>query len=324
MNPEAAEVPGGEPGAGAVPPQPGEEVEIVRSPTEERSWLGRDIDQVATIDVLRRINVEDAGVAGAVAQVLPELARAVDMGVAALRGGGRIHYFGAGTSGRIAVMDAAELPPTFGLAEGRVVAHHAGGELAFGQALEGAEDDERRGRADAASLVAGDVAVGVTASGRTPYVAGALRHARRQHAAAVLVSANPRAELAEEADVHVGADTGAEVIAGSTRMKAGTAQKLILNGFSTAVMVRLGYTYSNLMVGVNATNAKLRGRVVTILTEATGLEAGVCEAALAAAGGDTRVALVSLLAGVEIPTAASAVGEAEGSVREALRLLGTG
>ncbi|RCV51690.1 N-acetylmuramic acid 6-phosphate etherase [Marinitenerispora sediminis] len=298
-----------------------ERVEVVRSPTEERNPRTLDIDLVPTLDALRLINAEDATVAEAVAAALPQVARAVDLGVAALGGGGRIHYFGAGTSGRLATMDAAELPPTYGIDPARVVAHHAGGEGTLREAAEGVEDDSSLGASDAEALNGGDLAVGLAASGRTPYVGGALRRARERGAHTVLVSANPAAALAPDVDVHIGVATGPEVIAGSTRMKAGTAQKLVLNAFSTAVMVRLGYTYSNLMVGVNAGNTKLRGRVVTILTEASGQPADVCAAALAAAGGDTRVALVCLLTGAEPDRAAAEVRAAGGSVRAALRRL---
>lgn len=296
-------------------------VEIVRAPTEARNSSTKDIDLLPTADILRLINAEDATVPRAVAEVLPELARAVDLGVSVLRHGGRIHYFGAGTSGRLATMDAAELPPTFGIARDRVVAHHAGGPSALIHACEGIEDDFSNGRADAATVTSADLAIGLTASGRTPYVAGALDRAREAGARTVLVTADPHSALAADVDVHIGVATGAEVIAGSTRMKAGTAQKLILNAFSTAVMVRLGYTYSNLMVGVVATNAKLRGRMVTILTEATGLSEEDCAEALHRADGDTRIALVCLLTGVDVPTAAHALHAAHGSVRAALREL---
>ncbi|GLU47702.1 N-acetylmuramic acid 6-phosphate etherase [Nocardiopsis ansamitocini] len=296
-------------------------VEIVRVPTEARNRATHDIDLLSTLDVLRRINSEDATVPHSVAQVLPELAAAVDLGVTALRGGGRLHYFGAGSSGRLATMDAAELPPTFGIPGDRVVAHHAGGGNALVQAVEGIEDDFDLGRTDAAEVTSGDLAVGLAASGRTPYVAGALRRAREAGAHTVLISANPNAPLATECDVHVGVDTGAEVIAGSTRMKAGTGQKLALNAFSTAVMIRMGYTYSNLMVGVVASNAKLRGRMVTILTEATGLPEAACADALNRADGDTRIALVCLLTGAEVTVAAGALHAASGSVRAALREL---
>ncbi|MBB4930071.1 N-acetylmuramic acid 6-phosphate etherase [Lipingzhangella halophila] len=301
----------------------GASVEIVRSPTEGRNSGTYDIDVLPTIDVLREINAEDATAPSAVAKVLPDLAHAVDLGVDTLRDGGRIHYFGAGTSGRISTMDAAELPPTFGIVPGRVVSHHAGGETALGHAVEGIEDDLDLGRTDAAELTSADLAVCLAASGRTPYVAGALRRAHEVGARTVLISANPAAPLAGEADVHVGMDTGAEVIAGSTRMKAGTAQKLAINAFSTAVMVRLGYTYSNLMVGMNATNAKLRGRMVTILMEATGCSEDVCADALADADGDTRVALVSLLGDVDSARAGQELAASGGHVRGALRRLGT-
>ncbi len=297
-------------------------VEIVRSPTEGRNSGTYDIDVLPTIDVLREINAEDATVPQVVAKVLPELAAAVDFGVEALRDGGRIHYFGAGTSGRISTMDAAELPPTFGVDAARVVPHHAGGESALGQAVEGVEDSLDLGRSDAESITSGDLAVGLAASGRTPYVAGALRRARDVGARTILISANPDAPLASEVDVHVGMSTGAEVIAGSTRMKAGTAQKLAINAFSTAIMVRLGYTYSNLMVGMDATNAKLRGRMVTILTEATGYSEDICANALANAHGNTRVALVSLLGGVDTTHAEHALATSGGHVRDALRTTG--
>ncbi|TQN32510.1 N-acetylmuramic acid 6-phosphate etherase [Haloactinospora alba] len=295
---------------------------MVRSPTELRNTGTHDIDRLSTLDMLREINAEDATVPGAVQTVLPEIARAVDTAVETWHAHGTIHYFGAGTSGRIASLDAVELAPTFGIPSDRVRAHHAGGDAALGNALEGAEDDPELGRADAAEVAAGDTVLGLTASGRTPYVAGALRRAGEAGARLVLVSANPRAELAPEVDVHIGVDTGAEAIAGSTRMKAGTAQKLVLNAFSTGVMVRVGRTYSNLMVGVNATNAKLRGRMVTILVEATGMSEEECADALDRSGGDTRVALVVLLSGVDADTARSATEAADGRVREALRRTG--
>lgn len=301
---------------------PNGEAVIVRAPTEARNSGTYDIDLLPALDVLRQINAEDTTVAAAVATVLPELARAVELGVAALERGAGIHYFGAGTSGRIAAMDAAELPPTYGVPPEWVVAHHAGGGEALVRAVEGIEDDWESGRIDAAAVAPGSLVVGLAASGRTPYVGGALEAARERSAATVLISANPDAPLASGADVHVGVSTGAEVIAGSTRMKAGTAQKLLLNAFSTAVMVRIGRTYSNLMVGVDATNGKLRGRVVTILVEATGLTEEACAGALSEAEGDTRVALVSLLAEVDAATAARSLEKARGRVRTALANLG--
>ncbi|WP_017615015.1 N-acetylmuramic acid 6-phosphate etherase [Nocardiopsis salina] len=298
------------------------EAVIVRAPTEARNSGTYDIDLLPALGILREVNAEDTTVPRAVGAVLPELARAVELGVAALESGAAVHYFGAGTSGRIATQDAAELPPTYGVPPEWVIAHHAGGNEAVQRAVEGVEDDWETGRADAAEVVPGSLVIGLAASGRTPYVGGALEAARERSARTVLISANPDAPLADAADVHVGMATGAEVIAGSTRMKAGTAQKLALNSFSTAVMVRMGRTYSNLMVGVDATNGKLRGRVVTILVQATGLGEEECARALTAAGGDTRTALVSLLAEVDADSAAQALNGAQGRVRTALTSLG--
>ncbi|GAA1976728.1 N-acetylmuramic acid 6-phosphate etherase [Catenulispora subtropica] len=290
----------------------------VAAPTEERNPATVAIDAVPTVEVLRLMNAEDARVPGAVAAVLPALAEVVDETVRRLRAGGRVHYFGAGTSGRVAVMDAAELIPTFGLPPGVVVAHIAGGISALTIPVEGAEDSEPGGAADAAEVGPGDVAVGLTASGRAPYVAGALRAARAAGAYTVLVSANPGAALAGEADVHLGADTGPEAVAGSTRLKAATAQKLILNGLSTAAMIALGHTYSNLMVDLAPTNGKLRGRVLTILTEATGLPEEACATALAASDGELKTALVCLLGATTPSEARRALAAASGQVRAAL------
>ncbi len=293
----------------------------VEAPTERRHPGTLDLDLLPTLDLLRLINREDSLVAPAVAAALPEIAVAVELAVGALGGSGSVHYFGAGTSGRIAAMDAAELPPTFGLGAGRVVAHHAGGADALDTALEDVEDDHDSGAADARELRAGDVAVGLTASGRTPYVAGALRQAGRAGAHTVLVSANPDAEAAAFVDVHVCVDTGPEVLAGSTRMKAGTAQKLVLNAFSTATMVRLGHTYSNLMTSVVAKNSKLHGRMVVILAEASGRDFETCAQVLRDSGGDLKLALVRLLGQVDAVRARSALDSTGGVIRAALRHL---
>jgi N-acetylmuramic acid 6-phosphate etherase len=288
-------------------------------PTEGRNPRTVDIDLLTTLDVLRLINAEDEQVPGAVAKVLPQVAKAVDLAVDALRGGGRVHYFGAGTSGRLAVLDAAELPPTFGIEPGLVVAHHAGGLGALSQASEDVEDDDDLGARDAGDVRLGELAVGISASGRTPYVVGALRAAAVHGAHTALISSNPGAAFGTEVDVNIAVDTGSEAVTGSTRMKAGTATKLVLNAMSTAAMVRLGRTYSNLMISVNARNSKLRGRVIKILVEATGLDAETCAAALAGAGGDTRTALLSLLCDVPPDHAAEALAAAGGSVRDAMR-----
>lgn len=292
------------------------------SRTEERNWRTADIDIVPTEVILRLLNAEDTTVAGSVAPVLPALATVVDLTVERLRAGGRVHYFGAGTSGRIGVLDAAEVVPTFGLEPGVFVAHQAGGPQALGAAVEGAEDDEELGASDARDVTAADVVVGITASGRTPYVAGALRFARSAGALTVLVSSNPAAPLATLADHGVLVDTGPEAIAGSTRLKAATAQKMVLNALSTAAMVRLGRTYSNLMVGMSGSNAKLRLRQLAILREVSGASDETCRAELERCGGDLRLSLLCLLSGLEPKAAGDALADAGGNLRAALSGLG--
>ncbi|WP_410785714.1 N-acetylmuramic acid 6-phosphate etherase [Kribbella sp. C-35] len=292
------------------------------SPTEQRNPRTLAIDAVGTSEILQLLNNEDALVAGAVSAVIPELTKAVDAAVEAVRGGGRVHYFGAGTSGRLATLDAAELLPTFHVPDGLVVAHHAGGTEALLRAVENVEDSEEGGARDAAAVTGQDLVVGLAASGSTPYVAGALKAARAAGATTVLVTSNPDAPLAPLADVVVAADTGPEVIAGSTRLKAGTAQKMILNAFSTTLMIKLGRTWSNLMVDLVATNKKLRGRMLRILAEATGADDAACEAALAEAEGELKPALVHLLTGTPIPAARAALEAAHGRVATALAELG--
>lgn len=292
------------------------------APTEERHPGTTSIDTHTSLDILRALNAEDATVAGAVSVILPDLARLVDRAVESLRAGGAVHYFGAGTSGRLAVLDAAELRPTFNAPAGLVVAHHAGGPAALLEAVENVEDDVDLGRAEADVLRPGDIAIGLTASGRTPFVAGALARARELGAVTALVTANPHAEVAVHADLLLAVRTGPEALTGSTRLKAGTAQKLVLNSFSTAVMIRLGRTWSNLMVDVVATNAKLRGRVVRILQEATGADAEQARRALDDADGELKPALLSMLAGVDAGTARDAIAAHDGSVAHALASLG--
>lgn len=302
-------------------PQP-EQVWPLPSRTEMRNDRTTEIDTVGTLELLRLLNAEDAVVAGAVAAVLPTLAEVVDLAVARIRGGGHVHYFGAGSSGRIGVLDAAEVVPTFGVDAGLFVAHHAGGDSAVAHAVEGAEDRESLGRQAAAEITAADVAVGLSASGRTPYVAGALRAARASGALTVLVSSNLSAPLTELAERSLLVDTGPEAIAGSTRLKAATAQKMILNSLSTAIMIRLGRTYSNLMVSLSGTNAKLRRRQILILMETSGASEAACRAELTRCGGDLRLAMLCLLSGLE-PDAAARALAVGGSVRGALAAIGT-
>jgi N-acetylmuramic acid 6-phosphate etherase len=301
------------------PAQPWARIDV---PTEHSNENTRDIDLLTTLDILRLLNAEDRIVPEAVGRTLPELSRAVDMAVSALRNGGHVHYVGAGTSGRLAVLDVAELIPTFNVPANWFHAHQAGGLEAFQRAVENAEDDARAGAEVVDTHVgAGDFVMGLTASGRTPFVLGALTAAHEAGVGTALVSANPTTVRTAPVDVVIAVDTGPEPITGSTRMKAGTAQKVVLTSFSTAVMIRLGRTYSNLMVSLIATNAKLRARTVAILQEATGASEQTSAQALDAADGDLKVALVHLLTGVEVSSAAASLARTGGHVREALRSL---
>ena len=290
----------------------------VDSPTEGRNPATVDIDRLPTAEVVRLLVAEDASVPAAVAAALPELTAAVDLLVAALRSGGQIHLVGAGTSGRLAALDADEIRPTYGLEPGRWTAHVA----PYDGVLDG-EDDTVAGTAVGTLAGPGDVLVAVTASGRTPYAIAALRTARDNGAATVLLSGNPDAAAGSEVDVHVAVRTGPEAVTGSTRLKAGTAQKLALNALSTATMVRCGRTWSNLMVGAVATNSKLRGRIAAALVAATGEDPDTCADAVENADGDGRVALLTLLCGVSAPVAGRALASTGGHVREAMtRLVG--
>ncbi|WP_265521771.1 N-acetylmuramic acid 6-phosphate etherase [Oerskovia flava] len=288
------------------------------SRTETRSPASSGLDARQTLDVLTLLNDADAEVAGAVRATLPAIARLVDLAVASLDADGKVVYLGAGTSGRLAVLDAAELLPTFALEPGRVVARIAGGQRAVVDAVEGAEDSAEAGAADAADLTEHDLAIGVTASGTTPYVRGALDAARRAGATTALVTSNPDTPLAALADVLVAPDTGPEILTGSTRLKAGTAAKLVLNGFSTALMTRRGRVYDNLMVALLDTNEKLHQRTVRILTTLTGLDEERAEDTLRACDGDLRTALVSVLAVVDPHEARERLRRTDLDVRAAL------
>lgn len=280
-----------------------------------------DIDTLSTLEIVELINAEDRSVAEAVQRELPAVAAAVDLIVAHLAQGGRLVYVGAGTSGRIAAIDAAECGPTYSAGPDQVTAVLAGGERAMLHASEGAEDDPGAGTAEMVALAIGpdDVVVGVAASGRTPFVLGALEEARRRGAGTVGVVNNARTPIEAAVDVGVAVVTGPEVISGSTRMKAGTAQKMVLNMLTTATFIKLGKVHGNLMVDVVAGNAKLRDRARRILTRATGVDEATAAEALAAADGNVKVALVSLLAGVEAGEAARRLAAANGYVRGAVQ-----
>ncbi|TMR98137.1 N-acetylmuramic acid 6-phosphate etherase [Nonomuraea basaltis] len=289
-------------------------------PTERRNPRTAAIDTLESGDVLRLLLDEDARAVEAARAAAGPLARAVDEAHLRLGRGGSVHYFGAGASGRLAVLDATEITPTFGVARDLFTAHFAGGPAALTDSSVDREDAEELGAADAGTLGESSVAIGITASGSTRYVAGALRAARAAGALTVLVTCNPDAPLRELAEISVVADTGPEALTGSTRLKAGTATKVLLNAFSTALMIKAGRTYGNLMVGLVATNAKLGERAVSLLVEATGEDAAACRAALAEAGGRIPDALVRLLTGCP-PEQARAALEAHPGVRAAVAAL---
>jgi N-acetylmuramic acid 6-phosphate etherase len=288
--------------------------------TEQRNPRTRGLDAKSTLDVLRTIHREDATVAKAVAGAIPAIARAVDAAVKALQRGGRIFYVGAGTSGRLAALDAAEIPPTFGTPPRLVQAVIAGGRRALTHAVEGAEDNRSQGARDLAArrLRAGDVVVGITASGSTPYVLGALEFARRRGAVTVGITSNPRTPSVRLARIGITTPTGPEAITGSTRMKAGTAQKLVLNMLSTGTMVRLGRIYDNWMIGVALTNRKLQARGLRILAEASGATVAEATRALRQSGHDMPAALVMLKTGVSAREAHRRLRDANGNLRNAL------
>jgi len=287
--------------------------------TETRNERTAGLDAMPVADLLAAMNDEDATVAGAVRRALPEIAEAVAAAEAALRRGGRLIYLGAGTSGRIGLLDAVECPPTFGTAPEQVMGLLAGGPGAFITAVEGAEDEPQRAVDDlrAAGLTDADVLVGLAASGRTPYVVGGLRYAREVGAATVSVACNAGAEVSRHAGIAIEVVTGPEVLTGSTRLKAGTAEKLVCNMLSTATMVRLGKVYGNLMVDVRATNAKLVDRARRIVVQATGAAPEDAERALTAADGHAKTAIVMLLCGLTRDEAAEALRRGDGSIRAA-------
>jgi len=277
-----------------------------------------DVDRLDTLHVLERLNAEDLLVAPAVRTALPRLASAVELALERWQRGGRIALFGAGTSGRLALLDAAELGPTFGVPPERYVARLAGGANAFLQAVEGAEDDRHAGAVAASDLGPPDIAFGIAASGRTPWVLGALAAARERGAATIGLACVPRPALADHADVCIVVETGPEPIAGSTRMKAGTAQKLVLNAFSSTLMIRLGKVYGNLMVDVQATNDKLRQRATRLVSDAAGVDAGTAAQALLEAKGAVKVAIVMLRLNTTAQEAEQRLQQADGRLRVVL------
>ncbi|MFC9118411.1 N-acetylmuramic acid 6-phosphate etherase [Streptomyces sp. NPDC057067] len=284
-----------------------------------------EIDQLPTREIARIMNGEDATVPAAVAEKLPQIAAAIDATAERMARGGRLVYAGAGTAGRLGVLDASECPPTFNTDPSEVVGLIAGGPSAMVKAVEGAEDSKELAAADldALGLTADDTVVGISASGRTPYAIGAVEHARAKGALTLGLSCNADSALAAAAEHGLEIVVGPELLTGSTRLKAGTAQKLVLNMISTITMIRLGKTYGNLMVDVRASNEKLRARSRRIVSLATGAGDEEIEAALAATDGEVKNAILTILGGVDGRTAATLLADSDGHLRAALAAVRT-
>jgi N-acetylmuramic acid 6-phosphate etherase len=288
--------------------------------SESRNPATMNLDEMTTLEMVATFNHEDSKVPEAIRAVLPEVAQAVDMAAASFKAGGRLIYLGAGTSGRLGVLDASECPPTFGVPHGLVVGLIAGGPGALLKAVEGAEDSEELGVTDLKNLqiTPADTIVGLAASGRTPYVIGALRYARELGCATVAISCNPDSPIAHEAQVAISPVVGPEALTGSTRLKSGTAQKLVLNMISTGAMVKIGKVYQNLMVDVKATNVKLVDRACRIVVEATGAARADAEAALSQTDFEVKPAILMILANVSAQEAIQRLTAHHGFLRAAL------
>jgi len=291
-----------------------------RRGTEQRNAASKNLDRMAAREIVRLMNREDRKVAIAVGRELPAIARAVDAIVDGIRNGGRLIYVGAGSSGRMGMLDAAECPPTFGTSPKLVQALIAGGRRAITEAVEGAEDSARDGERDlrAKKLTRRDVVVGIAASGTTPYVLGALKYAGKRGAMTVAVTSNLRMPVGRLAKIVIAPEVGPEVLTGSTRLKAGTSQKMVLNMLSTAVMARLGHVYENLMIDMVLTNEKVAERALRILVEASGKSVSAAEHALRAARHDMRVALVMLKGRMGAAEAKKRLKAARDDIRKAL------
>jgi N-acetylmuramic acid 6-phosphate etherase len=296
------------------------EEKLDRLATEQVNPLATDLDTKPALEIARIINAEDAHVAKAVRRALPQIARAINWAANAIASGGRLIYVGAGTSGRIAALDAAECPPTFGADPKTVQFVMAGGKQALGAAIEADEDSPELGIREMRKKNPGqkDVVVGLAASGRTPFTVSAVRYARSRGAKTIAVTSNPRSPLQHYAEIAIVVETGPEVVSGSTRMKAGTAQKMVLNMISTGAMVRLGYVYGSLMVKVHPQNVKLTERGISILERAAEVSREQAENILRGAAGSIPTALVMLKAEVNRKQAEKALIATDGHIRRAV------
>lgn len=296
-------------------------IDLSKLLTERRNENSANIDTLTTEAMLTVINKEDQLVAHAITPYIPQIAQLVDRVAEAFQQGGRLIYIGAGTSGRLGILDASECPPTFGTRPEQVVGLIAGGHTAILKAVENVEDNAQQGAIDLQNLGFSekDVLVGIAASGRTPYVLGAMEYAHQQKALVAIISCNPQSEMAQRADIAITPIVGPEVVTGSSRLKAGTAQKLILNMITTGSMIRSGKVYSNLMVDVEATNAKLIERQVSIVMEATECDRTTAQAALDACKRHCKTAIVMILADLNAEEAKQLLAENKGFIRRALQ-----
>ncbi|MGF1867466.1 N-acetylmuramic acid 6-phosphate etherase [Enterovibrio norvegicus] len=295
-------------------------IDLTRLVTESRNAASAHIDTLSTLDMLKVINQEDQKVALAVETQLPNIVRSVDAITYAFANQGRLIYMGAGTSGRLGILDASECPPTYGTKPEMVVGLIAGGHPAILKAVENAEDNAELGQRNLEELVltSNDIVVGIAASGRTPYVLGGMRYAKTVGATVVAIACNPQCPMVEEADIAITPIVGPEVVTGSSRMKAGTAQKLVLNMLTSGAMIRSGKVYGNLMVDVEATNAKLVQRQVNIVVEATDASPEEAEAALNACNRHCKTAILMLLAEIDASEAKVRLEQHNGFIRAAL------
>lgn len=289
--------------------------------TESRNPASQDIDKLSTLEMLRVINNEDKKVALAVEKVLPQVATAVDIIANAFKKGGRLIYCGAGTSGRLGILDASECPPTFGSPEGQVIGLIAGGHQAILKAVENAEDNTQAGETDLKQLQLQkhDVLVGIAASGRTPYVIGAMRYASQLGCHTVSICCNKNSEMSQLADIALDVIVGSEVVTGSSRMKAGSAQKMILNMLTTGAMIKHGKVFGNLMVDVQATNAKLIERQKKMVMEATECSRDIAEQALKESNNHCKTAIVMILTGVDALQAKASLAQHQGFIRKTIK-----
>ncbi len=288
--------------------------------TETRNPNTMNLDMMSPLELVTAMNQEDARIPEAIRPALPQIARCVQWAIESVEAGGRIIYMGAGTSGRLGVLDAVECPPTFGVSPELVVGLIAGGEKAFVKAVEGAEDSRELGREDllSISLEKRDIVIGIAASGRTPYVLGGLAYAKEVGCRTVAISCNPGSAIGQAAELAIEVVPGPEVLTGSTRLKAGTCQKLILNMISTATMVSTGKAYENLMVDVMQTNEKLHVRAQNIVMEATGVDREVAKEKITLANGSAKTAITMILADCGLEEAIRRLEKAKGHVRQAI------